>query len=91
MRSVTGDIALPRKHNKICDHPRRPCPPDDINDPKRRMNMEIKKNELMATEKFEMPEMEIVNLGMEDVITASCTADGCGCEYENEPKIGLCL
>ena len=53
--------------------------------------MEIKKEEMMATEKFEMPEMEIVNLGMEDVITASCTADGCGCEYENEPKIGLCL
>ena len=54
--------------------------------------MKIKKNELMDNEKFEMPEMEIVNLGMEDVITASCTADGCGCEDDiNEPKIGLCL
>lgn len=39
--------------------------------------MENKKNELMENEKFEMPEMEIVNLGMEDVITTSpCTTDG---------------
>ena len=53
--------------------------------------MEIKKEEMMETEKFEMPEMEIVNLGMEDVITASCTTDGCGCEDDNEPKVGLCL
>lgn len=55
--------------------------------------MEIKKEEMMATEKFEMPEMEIVNLGTEDVIAASpCTADGCGCEDDfNETNIGLCF
>ena len=57
-----------------------------------RDNTEIKKNELMENEKFEMPGMEIVNLGMEDVITASCTADGCGCDGDlSEAKIGLCL
>lgn len=49
--------------------------------------MEIKMNELMENEKFEMPEMEIVNLGMEDVITASpCTTDGVCDGYSEEPS-----
>ena len=41
--------------------------------------MGIRMNELMEHEKFEMPEMEIVNLSMEDVITASpsCSPDLC--------------
>ena len=45
--------------------------------------MENKKDEMMATEKFEMPEMEIVNLGMENVITTSCGAD-CGTDCSDD-------
>ena len=54
--------------------------------------MEIKKNELTEHEKFEMPEMEIVNLSTEDVITASpCTAeDPCPADLI-EIKVGSCF
>ena len=92
MRSVTGGTALPRDLNKICDHPRRPCRPDDINDPRGRMNMEIRKNELMEHEKFEMPEMEIVNLSTEDVITASpCTAEDPCPDDHSEIRVSSCF
>ena len=54
--------------------------------------MEIKKNELIENEKFEMPEMEIVNLGMEDVITASpCTTDNPCPDDLSEIKVSACF
>ena len=54
--------------------------------------MEIKKEEMMATEKFEMPEMEIVNLGTEDVIAASpCTLDNPCPDDLSEIKVGACF
>ena len=54
--------------------------------------MEIKKEEMMATEKFEIPEMEIVNLGTEDVIAASpCTPDNPCPDDLSEIKVGACF
>ena len=43
--------------------------------------MGIRMDELMEHEKFEMPEMEIVNLSMEDVVT---TSPACSPACEND-------
>ena len=54
--------------------------------------MKIKKNELMENEKFEMPGMEIVNPGTEDVIAASpCTPDNPCPDDLSEIKVGACF
>lgn len=50
--------------------------------------MGIRMDELMEHEKFEMPEMEIVNLSMEDVVT---TSPACEKDFGECPVERLCM